>query len=202
MKDITERPLWVQWLVIILAPVIGLALGVAVAMLLKIDQADYGNFVVNLIFFLACIAVVWLFRFSQEELGLKVIPEKMKLHVVLSLGIFAVYMLFYVFAIRISAFRPFSSGMVWQLLGYLVVVVAEELYCRGAFYGFLEKRYSARTALVASSLLFGFLHVRQGVRGMLLRTATGWLWGSVRYSTGMIFILIFRLASPGSREWV
>jgi len=46
-------------------------------------------------------------------------------------------------------------------------------------------------ALIVSSIIFGFFHASQGLKGIVSKTFTGWLWGSVRYSTGMIFLLIF-----------
>lgn len=84
----------------------------------------------------------------------------------------------------------------------LAVVVAEECYFRGMLYGSLQKCFSAKTALVATSLLFGLFHAQQGVRGVVSRTFTGWLWGSVRYSSGMIFLLIFPVHFAYNAVWL
>ena len=54
----------------------------------------------------------------------------MKTHVVLSLTVFAFYILVYVFVIRISKLKPFSAGTLLGLVTYLVVVFAEGLYAR------------------------------------------------------------------------
>jgi len=88
------------------------------------------------------------------------------------------------------------------LLTYLVVVIAEELYFRGALYNFFEKRFSAKTALIVTSILFGLFHAQQGLRGILSKMMTGWLWGSVRYSTGMIFLLIVPVHFAYNSIWL
>ena len=184
--NIKQKPNWLNYLLIFLLPILGMALGVGVMFLLNLKGTDYGNLIVNLFFLIGVIVLIRLFKCSLEELGLKVIKEQMERHVVFSLAIFAFYMLVYVFVIRISALKPFSSSTLWGLVTYLIVVFAEELYFRGALYSFFEKRFSAKTALIASSILFGLFHAQQGLRGIISRTFTGWLWGSVRYATGMI----------------
>jgi len=197
-----KRPLWLEILLTILIPVLGMALGVGVMILLGLNQTDYGNLIVNLSFLMGVIVLVRLFRFSVEDLGLKVIKGQLQKHVILSLTVFVFYMLFYVFAIRISALKPFSPGIFWGMFTYLVVVIAEELYFRGSLYAFFEKRYSSKTALLITSILFGLFHAQQGVRGMISRTFTGWLWGSVRYSTGMIFLLIIPVHYAYNSVWL
>ena len=200
--NIKQRPDWLNYLVIFLFPILGMALGVGVMFLLGLNQTDYGDLIVNLFFLIAVIVLVLLFRFSAEDLGLKVVREQLQRHVVLSLVIFAIYMLFYIFIIRISALKPFSANTFWGLLTYLLVVFAEELYFRGALYSFFEKRFSAKTALIVSSILFGLFHAQQGLRGMISRTFTGWLWGSVRYSTGMIYLLIIPVHFAYNAVWL
>jgi membrane protease YdiL (CAAX protease family) len=111
-------------------------------------------------------------------------------------------MLFYIFVIRISVLRPYSAEVAWGLLTYLIVVLAEEFYFRGILYGFIEKRFSARKALIVTSIVFGLFHARQGLTGILSRTFTGWLWGTVRYSSGMIFLLIFPIHFAFNSMWL
>ena len=195
-------PLWVEIFITILIPILGMALGVATMFLLNLNGTDYGNLIVNLFFLIGVIVLIRLFKFSSEDLGVKVIQGQMQKHVVLSLAIFTFYMLFYVFVIRISTLKPFSSGTLWGLATYLIVVFAEELYFRGALYSFFEKRFSAKTALIVSSILFGLFHAQQGIRGMLSRAFTGWLWGSIRYSTGMIFLLIIPVHFAYNSVWL
>ncbi len=198
-----KRPLWLDLLLIVLIPIMGMALGVGGTFLFGINQTDYrSNLVVNLFYLAACIGLIRAYKFSQEDLGLKVAQEQMRRHVIISLIIFGLYMLFYIFAIRISSLKPFSANTAWGLLTYLVVVFAEELYFRGMLYGFLKTRFSARTALIVTSILFGLLHARQGLTGILSRTITGWLWGSVRYSWGMIFLLIFPVHFAYNVVWL
>ena len=186
----------------IIIPIFGMVLGVGTMFLLNLNETDYGNLIVNLFFLVSVIVLIRLFEFSSENLGLKVIKEQMQRHVVLSLTIFAFYVLFYVFVIRISMLKPISSSTLWGLVTYLTVVFAEELYFRGVLYSFFEKRFSSKTALIVSSILFGLFHAQQGVRGMISRMFTGWLWGSVRYSTGMIFLLIIPVHFAYNSVWL
>ncbi|HSG41797.1 MAG TPA: type II CAAX endopeptidase family protein [Anaerolineales bacterium] len=197
-----QKPNWLSYLLVFLLPILGMALGVGTMFLLGLNGTDYGNLIVNLFFLIGVIVLIRLFKFSFEDLGLKVIKEQMQKHVVLSLVIFAFYMLFYVFVIRISTLKPFSLATLWGLMTYLIVVFAEEFYFRGALYTFIEKRFSAKTALIVSSILFGFFHAQQGVRGMISRMFTGWLWGSVRYSTGMIYLLIIPIHFAYNSIWL
>jgi len=197
-----QRPNWLNYLLVFLLPILGMALGVGTMFLLGLNGTDYGNLIVNLFFLISVTVLIRLFGYSSEDLGLKVIKEQMQRHVVLSLMIFAFYLIFYVFVIRISTLKPFSSGTLWGLVTYLVVVLAEELYFRGALYSFFEKRFSAKTALIVSSILFGLFHAQQGLRGMISKTFTGWLWGSVRYSTGMIFLLIIPVHFVYNSVWL
>ena len=197
-----QRPNWLNYLLVFLLPLLGMALGVGIMFLLNLNGTDYGNLIVNLFYLIGVIVLIRLFKFSAEDLGVKIIQEKMQKHVVLSLAIFVFYMLFYVFVIRISTLKPFTSSTLWGLETYLIVVFAEELYFRGALYSFFEKRFSAKTALIISSILFGLFHAQQGVRGMISKTLTGWLWGSIRYSTGMIFLIIIPVHFAYNSVWL
>lgn len=197
-----EPKLWVKILLLLLLPVTGMALGVATTLLLKIDQTKYSDLVINLFFLAACLGLLPIFKLTRQELGLKIIKEQIIWHVTISLVIFVLYMLFYIFVIRISVLRPYSAEVAWGLLTYLIVVLAEEFYFRGILYGFIEKRFSARTALIVTSIVFGLFHARQGLTGILSRTFTGWLWGTVRYSSGMIFLLIFPIHFAFNSMWL
>lgn len=199
---ITKRPSWLDYLLVFLIPVVGMALGVAATFALHINQTDFSNLVVNLFLLAACIVLLRIFKFSAEDVGLKFIKPQAKKHVFLALGILAFYLLFYIFVIRISALKPRSSNMLWGMLTYLVVAIAEELYFRGILYGFIQERFSPRMALIVSSIIFGFFHASQGLKGIVSKTLAGWLWGSVRYSTGMIFLLIFPIHFMYNATWL
>ena len=199
---IEKRPFPLRLLLIIILPIIGLALGVAITVALNINQTDYGNLVVNLFYLLACFGLIAIFKFSQQDLGLRVRPGQLGWHVGIAMLIFILYLLFYLFVIRISALKPFSAAMGWGLLTNVIVVLAEELYFRGMVYSFVEQRFSARVALVVTAVLFGLFHAQQGLRGIISKTFTGWLWGSVRYSSGMIFLLIFPVHYAFNSIWL
>jgi len=202
MRGQMKRPLWLNLLLIFLLPIIGLALGAAITILLKVDRADYSNLIVNFFFLAACFGLLRIFNFSRSDLGLRVISDQINWHIVTSLFVFSLYILFYLFVIRISALKPFSAAIGWGLLTNLVVVVAEELYFRGLLYSFIQRRFSARVALVVTAVLFGLFHAQQGIMGIISKTFTGWLWGSVRYSSGMIFLLIFPIHYAFNTIWL
>lgn len=190
------------FLLLILIPIIGFALGIAITVWLNIDQAAYSNLVVNLFFLGACLGLVSYLKFSRQELGLQLLKGKLRWHVSISLGILLFYVLVYIFVVRISGLRPFTAATAWGLVTNLVVVFAEELYFRGMLFGFIQKRFSARTALIVTSLLFGLFHARQGISGIVSKLFTGWLWGSVRYTSGMIFMLIFPVHYAFNTIWL
>jgi membrane protease YdiL (CAAX protease family) len=168
---------------------------------LGIAEQAFSKCIINMVFLLTCIGWIRLFGLSAEDVGLKIIRQRLVLHVGLSLAIFTIYCLYYLFVVRISGLRPFTSATLWGLLNYLVVAFAEEIYFRGLCYRIVEQRYSGRAAILISGLLFGLVHFRQGL-GMLPKFFTGWLWGSIRYATGMIFLLIFPVHFAYNAVWL
>jgi len=197
-----KRPFWLDLLLLLLLPIAGLSLGVAATLWLNIAQAPYSDLVINLSFLILCLVAIAILRLSREDVGLKVIKRQIAWHIVTSLVIFALYLLFYIFAIRISSLKPLSSTMTWGVLTALVIAFTEELYFRGVLYRFSEKRFSALAALVITALIFGLFHARQGLNGIVTKTITGWLWGSVRYSSGMIFMLILPVHFAYNALWL
>lgn len=205
IKDLTmddKRPFWINLAAIVLVPIICMVLGIGIAVLLDLSLAAHIDLIVNLFFLAAGVGLWRALAYSREDMGLQVIKQSTRRHGILSLVVFGLYGLFYLLVIRISSLKPFSSTSAWGLLAYLVLALAEELYFRGLLYRVFEKRFSARTALIATSLLFGFFQMRQGLRGILLRTFSGWLRGSVRYSSGMIFLLIFPIHLMYNAVWL
>lgn len=166
-----------------------------------IADQPFSNLIVNTVFLLTSIGCIRLFKFSTQEVGLKVIREKLPLHVGVCLVIFIIYWLYYLLVVRISALRPVTSATVWGLLNYIVVASAEEIYFRGLLFRLIEEKTSGPIAVFITGLLFGLVHFRQGL-GMLPKFFTGWLWGSVRYATGMIFLLIFPLHFTYNATWL
>ncbi|UCH58274.1 MAG: CPBP family intramembrane metalloprotease [Anaerolineales bacterium] len=153
---------------------------------LGISELAYCNLIVNTIFLIASIGCIRLLNLSPENVGLKIIRQRLGWHVGLCFAILAIYWLYYLFGVRISGLRPFTSATLLGLLNYLAVAFAEEVYFRGLWYQVVEKQFSGRVAVLISGLLFGLMHYSQGL-GMLPRFFTGWLWGSVRYATGIFF---------------
>ena len=204
MKDSianNKRPFPPNAILILLTPVLGLGLGVAITMLLGVEQL-YSNLIINLCLLTAVTLLITFLKPSPVDLGVQIIPTQIRRHGILAALVLGLYLLFYLFAIRISALKVWDTAVQWGLLTNLIIVLAEELYFRGLLYGFVQKRYSARTALIVSSLLFGLFHAQQGWRGIITKTFTGWLWGSVRYASGMIFLLIFPIHYLFNTVWL
>jgi membrane protease YdiL (CAAX protease family) len=168
---------------------------------LGIAEQAYSSLIINTVFLVTCIGCIRVIGLSAQDLGLKIIRQKLASHVRLCLAIFTLYSLYYLFVVRISGLRPLTSATVWRFFNYLVVTLAEEIYFRGIIYHLVEERTSGRVAILISGLLFGFVHFRQGL-GMLPKFFTGWLWGSVRCATGMILMLIFPVHLTYNAVWL
>jgi membrane protease YdiL (CAAX protease family) len=160
--------------------------------LLRISGEEYSNVLINIALLVGGIVVIRVARLSAEDVGFRIIRGLFLYHVIICLSLFLLNTLFYVYVVRIASLRPVTSATVFGLLNYIVVSFAEELYYRGAFYGIIQKQYSGRAALIASTLLFGLVHFGQGM-GMIPKFFTGFVWGTVRYTTGMIFLIIIPL---------
>lgn len=174
---------------LILVPILGLVAGVAGVALLGLGGTNVGTSFANVCFLAAIVAAVAGLGLSRADLGLRIITGRLTWHAVASSVVLGLYVLFYLLVIRIAEPKPLSPEIAWGLVAYGLVAVGEELYFRGALYGFLERRFSPRAALIGTSLLFGLFHLRQG-GAAIARIFTGWLWSSVRYTSGMIFLLI------------
>lgn len=157
--------------------------------ILGIDGQAYSNLIINTVLLLTSFCTIRLLGLSAHDVGLKIIRKRLAQHVGLSISIFTIYWLYYMYGMRISGLRSFSSDTTWGLLNYLVVAFAEEIYFRGLLYRIIEGKTSGRIAVLVSGLLFGLAHYRLGL-GMLPKFFSGWLWGSVRYATGMIFLIV------------
>ena len=202
MTKATKRKIVLSYLILLIVPVIGLAGGVGLGFALGINDQAAGNLVANAGFLLGVSALTPIFKFSAEELGLKLNASKIGFHIGATLSIFTGYMLFYIFAIHISGIKPVDLTVILSLITYLLVVFAEEIYFRGQVYSFVEKRFSAQIALVVSAILFGLFHARQGLQSIVTKTITGALWGSVRYTTGMIYLLIIPVHFTFNATWL
>lgn len=169
--------------------------------LLGAGDQPYALLVINTVFLVACIMCVRLFRMSTEDIGLKLLLPHLARHTVLCLVILSLYLLYCLLGVRISGLRPFTSATMWALLAYLVVALAEEIYFRGILYRILSNKYSGRAAAIGSAVFFAAFHLRQGPVA-LLRLPTGLLWASIRYSSGMIFLLAFPVHFAYNAVWL
>lgn len=196
-----NRTFWLHLLLVLAVFVLAQGGTYLILSLMGVAEQDYSNVVVNTVFLIASLGLVRALNLSAEDIGLRVIKDRVPWHAVTCLAIFFLYMAFYVFVVHISSLRPISSKTIWGILNYLVVVFAEEIYFRGICYGLVQKRYSGRIAVLISALLFGLAHARQGL-GMIPKFFTGWLWGTVRYSSGMIFLLIIPVHFTYNVVWL
>lgn len=196
-----HQQFWIRLLLALAVPIASQGMTFLALSFLGIAGEAYSNVLINLALLVACLVLIWGMNLSAEDIGLKIIRGQFLWHVVICLSLFIFYMLYCIFAVRISGLRPMTSQTVFGLLNYLIVAFAEEIYVRGICYNVVQKRYSDRNALIVSTLWFGLMHAGQGL-GMLPRFFTGLLWGSVRYTTGMIFLLILPLHLAYNVMWL
>jgi membrane protease YdiL (CAAX protease family) len=104
---------------------------------------------------MASVLLVRVFGSSKEDIGPRVLSWQTRAHLLWSFRILILCLHFYLSAIRMSALNPSSSAILWCVLICLSVVLAEELRFRGALHAFIEKRFSAETALIVSSVVLG-----------------------------------------------
>jgi membrane protease YdiL (CAAX protease family) len=169
--------------------------------LAHLEDQPYSGLFVNSIFLLACLGSMRLLGISRHHAGLADVPQHRRLHAFLCLVIFSGYVLYYLLGVRISALRPITPATIWALSSYLVVAFAEELYFRGILYHALAERYRGAAAVFVTAIVFALVHLRQGPAA-LVRFPTGALWSSVRYSTGMIFMLIIPIHFAYNATWL
>ncbi len=191
----------VKLAIVIAAAILAQGGAFLVLYLLGANEQPFALLVLNTAFLLASILCIRLFRMSAEDVGLKFLPGQFLRHTVLCLVVLLLYFLYYILGVRISGLRPFTPATLWTLLGYLVVAFAEEIYFRGLLYHLFANRYSDRAAVLGTALLFALFHIRQGPAA-LFRFPTGLLWGSVRYSTGMIFLLALPVHFAYNAVWL
>lgn len=189
MNAKTVRQDWFRLAMVLVAPFAFQGLAHVILGLLSLAGKEPDKITPNIAALIACIVLVKALALSAEDIGLKKITGRFRWHAIICVLLFLFLMIFDLFVVRISGLRPGTSRAVFGLLNYLVVSFWEEVYFRGILYAVIQKRYSGRTALIASALLFGLLHLRQGM-GMIPKLFTGFLWGAVRYATGMITFLI------------
>ncbi len=72
---IEKRPLWLSALLILLVPIMGMGLGVALTLPLQIEQV-FSSLIINICFLTAVIILIRILKPSLAELGLQLIPEK------------------------------------------------------------------------------------------------------------------------------
>jgi len=196
-----KRTFWIPLTIILVAFVAAEAGAFLALHSAGLDQQPYTSVIINLAFLITCAGLVRGLGLNAQDLGLKLIPGRLRGHIALCLSIFLFYVAIYIFAVRISSLRPVTTETWWGLLNYLLVVFAEEIYFRGIAYRIIEKRFSGRWAVIGSAILFGLAHARQGL-GMLPKFFSGFLWASVRYRTSMIYLLIIPVHFVYNVSWL
>ncbi len=179
-------------LIVLLVP-FGLAITVLLALLpvylmMGIDLR-YVTIFLNIASLGGCLYLVRLYKITRDELGLSLHRERFALHI-FSLVLLVIFFAWLNFVyIGISTVNAFSFDMIYYFVNYIIVAIYEEVYFRGIVYSILCEK-SSGTALIGSSVYFGLSHFRQGLLGITTKVFIGFGWGSVRYATSMIFILI------------
>lgn len=197
-----DRKKWLILLSTASAPILGMALVYAVSKLLGFGERDFRNLLINVGFLSVGMGLIWSLKLSRRDVGLEIVKDRIWFHVVAGSLILALYLWFYIFVIQISHLKPFTGQVGWTLCNYLVVAFAEEIYFRGILYAIVQRYFSPRMALLISSLFFGLMHIQQGIFSVLDKLIAGWLWGTVRYSTGMIFLLIIPIHFLYNSVWL
>ena len=179
----------VQFGLILIVPFLFQGINYLIGFILKSRFEELSKVFVSCLFLVFCIILIRLFKFSSADIGIKPLKKRFPLHIVSCLLLLGVYILNVIFLIGITGFKQLSNNFVLIFITIIIITFTEEIYFRGIFYGFIEKQYSSKTALVASALFFGFIHFQQGL-GLIPKIFIGFAWGSVRYTSSMIFFLI------------
>lgn len=182
---------WLNLILILIVPILALVLGIYLTITINFNPQAVGSLVANLIFLAATLTLIMLYKATDQDVGLKIIKNKIVWHILTALAVFALYLFFYIFAIRITGLQPFTSETAWGILAVFITVLTEELYFRGFLYRFLELRFPSWLVVILTALFFAIFNFRQGYIGMLYRSTAGFLWGTIRYSSEMIFLIIF-----------
>jgi len=90
-----------------------------------------------------------------------------------------------------------KTGFATLLTFVIAAPVLEELLFRGVILDGLLRRYSARTAILVSSLLFGFMHLNpiQFVTGTILGAFAGWVYFRSR---SLLACILIHMAANGT----
>lgn len=115
LKNIDQKSV-LSYLIILFVPIIGLAVGVVLSDATGLNGQPAGNLITNAVFLMAVLSLVPIFKFSSQEMGLKLNTGKIGFHITSTLTIFISYMLFYIFVIRISSLKTIDTTMIVSLL--------------------------------------------------------------------------------------
>jgi len=185
----------VQWIYssrskIIISIILPAILSVIVLIILSFSGLDsnYWGIFLNIAMLAGCFLVIRIYKLNRQDLGLKLQKERLAFHI-FAVGLIFIgsFILNFVF-IGVTSLKPITFDTYYYLVNYLIVAIMEELYSRGIVYHSLENK-SEVTALLGSSIVFGLFHIRQGIRGIISKVFIGFGWGSVRYTSSMIFLL-------------
>ena len=180
---------WVQFGLILLVPFLYQGISYLIGVIFESRFEELSKVFVNCLFLVFCIILIRLFKFSSADIGLKHLKKRFPLHILSCLLLLVVYILNVIFLIGITGLKKLPNNFILIFVTLIVIAFTEEIYFRGIFYGFIKKRYSSKIALVVSALFFGLIHFQQDL-GLIPKIFIGFAWGSVRYTSSMIFFLI------------
>jgi len=176
------RKKWLESLEAILVFVVPLLSAIPLYVLGVLTEVS-GNYVTYAIYITCSIALTKYNGRSLKEIGLT------RKELLPSLGLSGVTVLASFLVRLISAELQFSpesnSGVAVAhgLLFWTVSGLGQEILFRGLIFFSFYRWKGWKTALLVSSVLFGLMHVRQGIIGIIFTILIGGYWGWVAFKT-------------------
>jgi len=173
---------WLESLEAILVLVVPLLFAIPFYVMGVLTEVS-GNYVMYVIYIMCSIALTKYNGRSLKEIGLT------RKELLPSLGLSGVTVLASFLVRLISAELQFSpeanSGVAVAqgLLFWTVSGLGQEILFRGLIFFSFYRWKGWKTALLVSSVLFGLMHVQQGITGIIFTILIGGYWGWVAFKT-------------------
>jgi membrane protease YdiL (CAAX protease family) len=173
---------WLESLEAILVFVVPLLCAIPLYVMGVLTEVS-GNYVMYTIYIMCSIALTECNGRSLREIGLT------RKELLPSLGLSGVTVLASFLVRLISAelqFSPEANSVVAVAQGLLFWTVSglgQEILFRGLIFFSFYRWKGWKTALLVSSVLFGLMHVKQGITGIIFTILIGGYWGWVAFKT-------------------
>lgn len=162
---IKEMPVW-KWALLLLAALFLSTLLYGVSSLVTLIPVTWGRWVGTLLMAAAMLALYALFVRWFEKHNPQDLPmNKCLPHTAAGLGIGLVYFVVVVaIMLAIGVYKIEGTGHAWKdimnsFFVFLLVAIGEEIIFRGVLFRWIDEKWGFAAALVASALIFGFVHI-------------------------------------------